>query len=90
MKDASWKLKMLIRPRRFYTDADLLILYKAHLLSFLEHATCDILQRVDRTQSKFLQDAGVNEGDALMHFNRAPLTMRRDIAMLNLLHWTAI
>ena len=36
VKDASWKMKMLIRTRRFYTDADLVILYKANLLSFLE------------------------------------------------------
>ena len=32
VKDASWKLKMLIRTKRFYSDADLVILYKAHLL----------------------------------------------------------
>jgi hypothetical protein len=37
--DASWKLKMLIRSRRYYSDAELIVLYKAHLLSFVEYRT---------------------------------------------------
>ena len=48
---AGWKLRTLLRTRRFYTDADLVVLYKAHLLSFLEyrtpaiyHATCGFAQ----------------------------------------------
>ena len=36
---AGWKLRTLLRTRRFYTDADLIGLYKAHLLSFLEYRT---------------------------------------------------
>ena len=51
---AGWKLRTLIRTRRFYTDADLVVLYKAHLLSFLEyrtpavyHATRACLRRLD-------------------------------------------
>ena len=39
VKDASWKLKVLMRTKRFYTDADFVILYKAHLLSLLEYRT---------------------------------------------------
>ena len=30
--EAGWKLRMLIRTRRFYSDGDLVLLYKAHLL----------------------------------------------------------
>ena len=73
------------------------MLYKAHLLSFLEyrtpaiyHATRDNLMRVDRIQSKFLGDAGVDEREALKYFNLAPLQTRRDMAMLGLLHRTVI
>ena len=34
---ASWKLKMLLRTRVFYTDGEMIVLYKAHLLSFIEY-----------------------------------------------------
>ena len=52
---ASWKLKMLLRTRRFYTDAEMIVLYKAHLISFIEyrtaaiyHAAREMLRRIDR------------------------------------------
>ena len=32
---AGWKLRVILRTRRFYTDADLVLFYKSHLLSFL-------------------------------------------------------
>ena len=70
---------------------------KAHLLSFLEyrtsavyHATRDILNRLDHVQCKFLKDVGVDEVTALVEFNLAPLAVRRDIAMLGLIHRTAL
>ena len=91
--EALRKLKNLIRTRRFYTDSELIILYKAHLLAFLEcrtpaiyHATRDVLVNVDRVQSKFLQDAGVDDITALIEFNLAPLTARRDMTMLAVIH----
>ena len=91
--EASWKLKMLIRTRRFYTCSELTILYKAHLLASLEyrtpaiyHATRNVLVKVDRVQSKFLEDAGVGDITALTEFNVAPLTARRDMAMLAVIH----
>jgi hypothetical protein len=97
INDASWKLKMLIRTRRFYNDSELVTLYKAQLLAFLEyrtpaiyHVTRDILRRLDRVQSRFLEDVGLSQADALMEFNLAPLATRRDIAMMGLLHRTAI
>jgi hypothetical protein len=95
--EAGWKLKMLLRTKRFYTDAELIILYKAHLLSYLEyrtpavyHATREILDKLDRVQSRFLRDAGVDDGSALVHFNLAPLASRRDMAMLGVLHRTVL
>ncbi len=94
---AGWKLRTLVRTRRFYTDADLIVLYKAHLLSFLEyrtpavyHASRAILIRLDAVQSKFLRDVGVDEVAALAEFHLAPLQVRRDIAMLGLIHRTAL
>ena len=94
---AGWKLRTLLRTRRFYTDADLVVLYKAHLLSYLEyrtpaiyHATRAILCRLDAVQTRFLKDIGVDEVTALNNFHLAPLTTRRDIAMLGLIHRTAM
>jgi len=95
--EAGWKFRTLLWTRRFYTDADLVLLYKAHLLSFLEyrtpaiyHATRDILARLDGVQSRFLADAGVDKVDALVHFHLAPLSVRRDIAMLGVIHRAAL
>ena len=69
------------------------MLYKAHLLSYIEyrtpaiyHATRDILAKLDRVQTKLLQDIGMQEVDALMEFNLAPLAARRDMAMLGMIH----
>ena len=94
---AGWKLRTLLRTRRFYTDADLVVLYKAHLLSYLEyrtpaiyHASRAVLARLDAVQSRFLRDVGVNEVDALVHFRLAPLSSRRDMAMLGLIHRTVL
>ena len=91
--EAGWKLRTLSRTRRYYCDADLIILYKSHVLSFLEyrtpavyHATREVLQNLDNVQTRFLSDVGVDEITALMEFNLAPLRTRRDIAMLGMLH----
>ena len=39
VSSAGWKLRIILRIRRFYTDADLIVFYKAHLLSYLEYRT---------------------------------------------------
>ena len=54
------------------------------------HATRAILIRLDAVQSKFLRDVGVDEVTALAEFHLAPLQVRRDIAMLGLIHRTAL
>ena len=94
---ASWKLRTLIRTRRFYTHADLVVLYKAHLLSFIEyrtpaiyHATRVFLRRLDAIQSGFLKDVGVDDVTALVDFHLAPLCTRRDMAMLGVIHRTVL
>jgi hypothetical protein len=95
--EAGWKLRMLIKTRRYYSDAELVTLYKTHLLSYLEyrtpavyHATREVLERLDRVQTIFLQDAGIDDVTALMQFNLAPLAARRDMAMLALIHRTVL
>ena len=56
-----WKLKMLLQTKRFYTDSELIGLYKAHLLSFIEYQTAAVYHAkheefwfLDRVQAKFL------------------------------------
>jgi hypothetical protein len=92
--DAGWKLRTLLRTRRYDSDAELVILYKGRLLSFLEyrtpaiyHARWDLLNnKLDNVQTRFLRDANIDDVTALMDFNLAPLAVRRDIAMLGLIH----
>merc|ERR1712176_1514423 len=50
----------------------------------------EFLWRLDRVQSKFLGEVGIDEITALMEFNLAPLAVRRDIAMLGILHRTVL
>ena len=94
---AGWKLRTIVRTRRHYTDAELVLLYKSHLLSYIEyrtsaiyHATRAVLQRLDAVQTRFLRDANLDEVTALMEFSLAPLAMRRDIAMLGMIHRAAL
>ena len=94
---AGWKLRMLLRSKRFYTDAELVGLYKTQLLSYLEyrtsavyHAKREVLWHLDRVQHKFLEDIGVDAKTALMVFNLAPLNARRDMAILGLIQRTVL
>ena len=97
VNEATWKLRTLLRTQRYYTDAHLIVLYKAHMLSFLGyrtpavyHALRLILSRLDSVQSRFLRGIGVDDSAALVEFRLAPLAVRRDIAMLGLIHRAAV
>ena len=75
----------------------MLVQYKQQVLSYIEyrtpaiyHATASVLGRLDRLQDSFLRVLGISKEDALLYFNLAPLSMRRDIAVLGLLHRSAI
>jgi hypothetical protein len=49
-----------------------------------------VLKKVDKLQENFLRDLGITKEAGLMDFSLAPLPMRRDIALLGLLHRAAI
>jgi hypothetical protein len=92
-----WKAKMLLRSRRSFCTIDLVLQYKQQILSFIEyrspaiyHATATILKQLDNTQDRFLRELGIDSSAALMDFNLAPLSMRRDIALLGMIHRAAI
>ena len=88
-----WKLHTLMRSKRFFSDAEMVLHYKSHILSFIEyrtsglyHACSTLLREIDVVQERFLRSMGISEYDAFLAFNLAPLRTRRDIAMLGLIH----
>ena len=95
-REAGWRLKSLLRCRRFYSIGQLVRLYKAQILSFIEsrtpalhHAAPSVLDCIDRVQRRFLREIGVSELEALQRFKLAPLPIRRDISMLGFLYRVA-
>ena len=95
-KKAAFKLKSLLRCRRFYSTVDLVMLYKSHVLSFIEYrtpalhfASSSVLNEIDDVQVRFVREIGLSEEFAFMSFNLAPLQVRRDIAMLGVIHRAA-
>ena len=91
--EAGWRLQQLLKARRYFTTPELVHLYKAQVLLYLEnstpgtyHAAVSVLDRVDRVQRRLLQELGLTELDALLRYRLAPLPSRRDIAMLCVLH----
>ena len=88
---SKWKLRTVMKTRRFHTDIEMFQLFKAHVLPSLEyptpaiyHASASVLDKLDSIQRSFFRDMGISKEDALMdrRFHLAPLGMRRDIAML--------
>lgn len=95
--ESAWKLTALLRSRRYHDVPRLMLLYKAQLLSFIEyrtpaiyHASCSALAPVDGVQRRFLKETCVSDEDALFVFHLAPLSVRRDIAMLGVIHRTVL
>ena len=88
----SWKLKTLLRVKRLYNMTDILMLYKSHILSYIEYrtpgvhfASTSVLDELDNMQSRFLREINLCEKEAFMRFNLAPLGVRRDIAISGLI-----
>ena len=96
-RNCRWKLKAILRTKRFNTSLRLINLYKVQLLSFIEYRTaaiyhaCDTsLQSLDHVQDKLLEAAGMTAVEALDACNLAPLSARRDMALLGLIHRTVL
>ena len=86
------KVQALLRSRRFYDTEDMVTQYKAHVSCRLEmnsagfyHAVNTVLDPLDQLQNSFLQKVGLTMEEAFLEFNLAPLSTRRDIAMLGLI-----
>ena len=95
-RKAAFKTKSLLRSRRFYSVNDLVMLYKSHVMSYVEYrtpglhfASSSVLNEVDDGQVRFLRELDLSEESAFMTFNVAPLQVRRDIAVLGVIHRAA-
>ena len=92
-----WKLKTLLRTRRYFTEEQLVQQYKMHILPFLEfctpavyHATATALAPLNKLQTTFLKELGLTPLEALRKYKLAPLETRRDIALLGVVHRTVL
>ncbi|CAE8584050.1 unnamed protein product [Polarella glacialis] len=88
-----WRVRSILRTRRYYDVKALVRLHKCHVLSYIEGVTSAIyheapstLALLDDIQSDFLNEVGLSAEVGLLEFNLAPLSSRRDFAMLGLLH----
>ena len=79
-KSCRWKLRAILRTQRFHTGAQLVTLYKAQILSYIEYRTaaiyhaCDTsLQALDHVQEKLIEAAGMSAIEALNECKLAPL-----------------
>ncbi len=88
-----WKKETLLRSRRHFTGMQLVDQYKSQILSYIEyrtpsiyHACTSLLKPLDHIQDQVLEAAGMSRAEALFACNLAPLSTRRDIAMLGVVH----
>ena len=75
----------------------MIMLYKSHILSYIEHriagihfACTSVLAEVDDVQSRFITQLELSEEAAFMHLNLVPLNVRRDIRTLRVIHRAAL
>eukprot|EP00969_Alexandrium_andersonii_P228017 10069855-Alexandrium_andersonii.AAC.1 len=66
--ESGWRLRALMRTKRYHYDFELVHLYKAHILSFIEyrtaaisHAASSVLDPLGAIQTRFLRDLGISE-----------------------------
>ena len=92
-----WRLRSIMKVRRYYDTDEMMCTYKAKILSYLEYRTAAIfhtnstlLDKIDSIQSKFLREIGITNVDALLEYHLAPLSARRDMGMLGLIHRTVL
>ena len=87
------KIKAILATMGFYNTSDMIQQYKSHALCLLEasvgaiyHAAQSHLDTLDRMQTRFVEALRLMEQQAFLEHNLAPLKLRRDIAILGLLH----
>ena len=92
-KKAAPKAQAILATRGFYSIRDLIGQFKSHVWCHLEfssgaiyHAADSHLKDVDSVQDSFIRALGLSAESAFVDFKMPPLCLRRDIAILGLLH----
>ena len=92
-KKAGPKAKAILATKGFYNTRDLVVQFKSHVWCHLEfstgavyHAADTHLRDIDSVQDSFIHALGLSEKSAFLDFKLPPLCLRRDIAVLGLLH----
>ena len=92
-REAGWRLQAILRPRRFFREIEIVNMYKSLVVSYLEsgtaayfHASRTVLAPIDRIQRRSLEEFNISDLRTLERYKLAPLSTRRDIAMMGLLH----
>ena len=87
------KSTAILRTRGYYSTADLITQYKTHIWGLVEincggyfHAARSLLDKVGQVQISFLRKLGLTEKEKKLEHNFAPTVLRRNIAMLGVLH----
>ena len=86
------KLTALVRTSACYDVLSMVQSLKTYILCLLEgstsavyHASPSVLAPLDHVQDRFLRIMGLDEAQAFLDYNLAPLRLRRDVAMLGLI-----
>jgi hypothetical protein len=87
------RIKALLRTRSHYNNESLVNQFKTQVWGLMEahsggifHASTSILDQFDHSQKHFLDELGISVETAFLEFNFGPPTLRRNIAMLGLIH----
>ena len=87
------KSRRILHARRFFSTADLVMQFKAHVWGIIEsyvpaiyHAAPSSMEEKKRLSNFFLSHLDLNEKDGFLHYGLAPLVLRRDIGMLGVLY----
>ena len=90
---AGWRVKAILRSRLFFSKRELVHLFKAQVLSYIEagisafiHAPPSTMKPIDRIHSRFLREIALSEADAALNFGLLPFGVRRQIAALGFIH----
>ena len=89
---ANWKMRMLLRTHHFYSSRDMINLFKADILSYIQYRTSvllyashSVLISLNSIQIRFLSNIRITIEDAALHFKLLPLRQRRQIAALGVI-----
>ena len=87
------KSSAILRTRAYYSVPALINHYKTHIWGLVEvhcggyfHAASSLLEKIGQVQRSFLNKLGLSEEEAFLNHNFAPCCLRRNIAILGLLH----